>query len=64
MQHAAWRGVWRAAFHGEIRSMLERFSFSSALPLFGDRSRCQWQNSGIGGIARGTAPTSSGSFLV
>ena len=31
MQHAAWRGVWRAAFHGEIRSMLERFSFSSVV---------------------------------
>ena len=34
MPYAAWRGIRMAANRGEIRSMLERFSFRSVIPQF------------------------------
>ena len=68
MPYAAWWCIGRAAFHGAIRSMLERFSFGSALPLSvispDANSRSERQNFGDGGTARGSAPTSNGSFRV
>ena len=54
MRYAAWRGIGRAASHGAIRSMLERFSFSSALPSFRyANARSERQNFGDGGTAEG-----------